>query len=158
MGIGGHDITINPAYSVVCHIRAINLLYASNKQCLGPRTTKLWPTCDSMMVRKQHTTRASGTRNELLYAALYNWVLHFRPLGLVSSPTLNGKVSQQLQGNGWDGGRAAAHVVMEEVSGPAVWVLCTHSPHILTYSHTHIQLSTRPSLILLLRLIFWNLF
>ena len=37
--IGGHDIMIRPAYSVVCRMRAITLSYAGNKQCLGPLTT-----------------------------------------------------------------------------------------------------------------------
>ena len=41
--IGGHDITIRPASSVVCGMQAITSSYVCNRQCLGPRTTELWP-------------------------------------------------------------------------------------------------------------------
>ena len=62
--------------------------YPGNKQCVGPRTTGLWPACASTMARKQHTTHTSSLQNQLLlYAILYNWVVRFRPLGLVSSST-----------------------------------------------------------------------
>ena len=54
--MSGPDNTIRPTYSVVRRMWAITLSYVGNKQCLGPRTTKLWPTSDSTMVHKQHIT------------------------------------------------------------------------------------------------------
>ena len=58
--ISGPDITIRPAHSVVCRMRAITLSYAGNKQCLGPCTTGLLPAYDYDGTHAVHPVRKTS--------------------------------------------------------------------------------------------------
>ena len=118
--IGGHDITIRPAYSVVCRMQAMTSLYAGSKQCWAHVWQGYGPLAQYTKVRWYASSTHHAPTRTIRYAER---VVVRRPVQLNRSLLASGsgfiinserKSVQRLPGNGQDGGRAAGHVVTDE--------------------------------------------